>query len=366
MRIVHIIVSLNVGGAERALQRLLSVFPEKSDILVVSLTDLGKIGAEVRRSGFRVEAMGMDKVMSFPTGFVRLVLLLRNFRPDVVQTWMNHANLVGGMAAKIVRTHVVIWGIRSSVVPVRTWQQRLLTGLCSRLSHVLPQTTVYVSRASLAPYAAVGYSMRDVRVIHNGLPDSVFSVMRPAEPPVFGRPFRIGCVGRWHVDKGQDLFLEAAGLLVRQRDDLIFVLAGRECNADNRSLAGLLDRFGLWPKVELLDEREDVPMVLAGFDVFCMPSRTEGFPNGLAEAMAAGLPCVATDVGDARCVLGDTGRFVPPESPAALAEALSEVLDLPFERRLEMGLRARDRVKRKFSVQRMGAAFRSLYTELQR
>ena len=129
----------------------------------------------------------------------------------------------------------------------------------------------------------------------------------------------IGSVGRFHADKGQDNFVKATAIVAQHYPAVKFLLVGRDCDVNNAQLMKWLNEKGLQARFVMLGERSDVPVCLAAMDVFCMPSRTEGFPIGLGEAMATGLPCVATNVGDTAVLTGDTAILVPPQNAQALA-----------------------------------------------
>ncbi len=358
MKVAHVIVGLDVGGAEGALSRL--VLAGGNDVLVISLTDLGAIGKRLQANNVRVEALGLRAGWQAPIAFLRLVRMLRAFGPDVVQTWMYHADLIGGLAARLAGVGVVCWGVRNSLVPKTGMGQKLLSAICAWLSRTVPSAIVCVSKASIEPYARAGYDMSRARVIHNGV--DLPAVIAQASPDA-RQLLRIGCVGRWHEDKGQDVLLAALGSLART--DFVLVLIGRGCSTDNDALMEHIRSSGLAAdRIELLGERSDVPALLATLDIFCMPSRTEGFPNGLAEAMASGRACVASDVGDAAELLDGTGTLVPPEYPAGLARALDRALDMTPTDREQMGTRSRERIGSHFSVQSMSRAYNALYREL--
>lgn len=366
MRIVHVIVGLDVGGAERSLQNLvLSDTDAPREVLVVSLTRSGPVGNRLSGAGIRVVCLGMHGIVSGLLAFPRLVAVLWRFRADVVQSWMYHADLVGGLAARIAGVPAVVWGIRNSMVPGGSLKQRLVSRACARLSSSLPSAIVCVSEASISPYETAGYDATKMRVIRNGCPVGDFSAQRP-RPRQGAAPIVIGCVGRWHADKGQDILLRAAALVRQRRSDFRVVLAGRDCNHANQALRGMIADLGLEDSIALLGERHDVSAVLSGFDIFCMPSRTEGFPNCLAEAMASGLYCIATDTGDAGYLLGGAGRLVETASPEALAEALLGGMDLSEAARCDIGEHANARVQIHFSVAAMRDAYYGLYRNLTR
>jgi len=173
----------------------------------------------------------------------------------------------------------------------------------------------------------------------------------------------VGCVGRFHPDKGQDL-LVAAAAMCRQRSAIKFVLTGRGCDESNPHLIDLLQRAGVRANVVLLGERDDIPALLTEFDLFCMPSRSEAFPVALGEAMLAGLPCVATKVGDAAELGGDYVTFVRAEDIDALAGSILQLSDISAEQLHHRGLLGRQRVIDRFSIAAVSARYLDVYRDM--
>jgi glycosyltransferase involved in cell wall biosynthesis len=174
----------------------------------------------------------------------------------------------------------------------------------------------------------------------------------------------IGCVGRFNVAKDQGNFIAAAARIAAQREDCRFMLVGRGVEPGNTELIQWIEATGHAGRFLLLGERADVAACLGAMDVFVLPSRSEGFPNALGEAMAMGLPCVSTDVGDAAILLGDTGSVVAPRDPGALAEAALALAARPPEQRRQLGQRARERVLARFSLQQTSERFAALYRQV--
>jgi glycosyltransferase involved in cell wall biosynthesis len=174
----------------------------------------------------------------------------------------------------------------------------------------------------------------------------------------------IGCLGRFHQVKGQDNFVKAAAIVAPGHIKVRFLMAGADCDEHNANLMSWIHEHNLQNFFVLLGERDDVSVCLAAMDVFCMPSRTEGFPNGLGEAMAMGLPCVATEVGDTRVLVGDTAILVPAQDEQALAQGLLEVIDLSVDQRYQMGQRAKARVMTEFYIEKACERFTAVYQEI--
>jgi glycosyltransferase involved in cell wall biosynthesis len=374
MNITHIIIGLNVGGAELMLARLIEtqrVCTGGGGHRVVSLTTVGEIGHRLRAQGVEVTALGMVSVLRVPITFWRLFWLLRFQRPDIVQTWMYHADLLGGLAARLAGIRAVVWGIRTTDITVGGSRvTRVVRWLCARFSRRVPRRIICAANASLRVHAALGYDAARMTVIPNGVvlermvaaPDAVAALR--AEHGLGPEARVVGMVGRFNAVKGQQDFIAAAGQIARGCPQARFLMVGLGCDADNGQLAAWIAQSGVAERFVLLGKRADVPVCLKAMDVFVMPSRTEGFPNVLAEAMAMARPCVVTDVGDARVVLGGCGSIVPPQSPAALADAVLAMLAADQGTRDAQGKAARQRVESEYTMARSAQSFESLYNDL--
>ena len=176
----------------------------------------------------------------------------------------------------------------------------------------------------------------------------------PLDAPV------VGHIGRFHPMKDHATFLNAAAQLDRTHSDTHFLLCGRDVTPENSDIASMSGENDL-SRLHLLGERDDVPQLLSAMDVLCSSSFSEAFPNVLGEAMAAGLPCVATDVGDSAQIVGDTGLIVPPRDPSALAQAISRLLQMNPAQRSALGRQAKNRIKEHYSLSRVVDSYQTLY-----
>ncbi len=373
MNVLHIIVGLDSGGAERMLQRLVAFDAGNPACRhsVVSLTDAGTIGPQLRRSGIDVQALGLRSLLDLPRVFWRLLGVVRASRPDIVQTWMYHADLLGGLAARLAGRYPVVWCVRTTNLPAGTRSvTALLRWLCARLSGWIPDAIVCAAQASRSAHAAIGYDATKMVVVPNGYDFSRLAASADerlawrAEHGVGAHELVVGSIGRWHADKDPDNFVQMAARLGPQDARLRFLMVGRGLDANNPQLLRSVAASAMAHRFILAGERKDTPQCLAAMDVFCLHSRNEGFPNVLAEAMAMGLPCVTTDVGDAAMLLGDANQVVPKEAPAALAQAVARMLGMDPAARQALGARARARVQMHFTIGAARAGFESVYLRL--
>lgn len=371
MKVTHVITGLGPGGAEAMLNKLVSATRTDAVHSVVSLMDEGIFGAKLRQEGVPVACLGLRRGVPSPSAFASLVRLLRRERPDIVQSWMYHADLLAGLASAPSRIPVV-WGIHYSnvdprqVKPVTRWTR----ALCARLSGRLADRIVCCGEAALRSHAEIGYRVDRMVAIPNGFevdrfhPDPAARAQLREELGVGDRAPLVGMVARFHPDKDHRNFVAAARQVATRLEKVVFLLAGDGAAWSNPELCRWIDEAGLRLRVRLLGQRSDVPRVLAGLDVLVSSSRTEGFPQVLGEAMLSGVPCVATDCGDSREIVGDAGRLVAPRDPEALADAILEVLELSPAQRAALGDAARQSIQTRYDISSVARRYIALYDEV--
>lgn len=370
MKVAHVITSVDAGGAETALYKLLAAQRGSGrDACVISFRGMGPIGDRIQALGIPVTALGMRPGRPSAWGLARLVRILRGEHPDLVQTWLYHADLLGGVVARTLGIPVV-WGVRHGDLGHRDkahtrWTRRL----CASLSRSVPSKIVCNSEASIRIHVGAGYAPEKFVHIPNGFdlsrfrpdPDARAALRRQlgiaAETPV------AGLVARHHPHKDHATFFAAAASIRARSEATRFVLCGEGLHWQNGEITRLIDE-SLRPAVHLLGRRDDVERIYPALDVACLSSATESFPNVLGEAMACGVPCVSTDCGDVRELISDTGRVVPTRDPEALAAAALEVLTLEPSRRDALGVAARARVTEHYDIRTVAHRFSELQDEV--
>ena len=373
MKIFHVIIDLDIGGAELALKRLVEADGNNqyNQHFVVSLTSLGKVGQQLQSTGVHVHALGLRGPLGIPVVVWKLICLLRSERPNIVQTWMYHADLIGGLAARLAGVKNVIWNIRNTLIPQGTWSRsQLVVRLCAKLSHWVPRRIVCCAEAARSIHVVMGYAAEKMIVIPNGYDLSVFCFtpghkQQMREQLGFSKDvIVIGTVGRFDPLKDYQNFVSAATRVGTVRPQVRFVMVGRGVDASNAQLRDWLASTGFSDRFILLGERSDVAHLMAALDIYCLASRAEGFPNVVAEAMSLQVPCVVTNVGDAALIVKDTGKVVPPDDSTALADALIGMIDLTHEQRVILGKRARRVIEGSYSIEMVAQQYKNLYSSL--
>jgi glycosyltransferase involved in cell wall biosynthesis len=370
--VIHLITTLSQGGAERVLSQVVPRPDEHRDErhLVVSLVPGGMFADELIAAGVEVRDLGMRPGRDVTRGTLRLARLLRAVRPQMVVSWMYHASLLDLLARPFAgpsRRARMVWMVRGSLHSLAglPWHTRSTVRLLALFSK-RPEAITTNSRTGRLHHARVGYRPRGWILLPNGCDTEEFlpddddrTVVRRALGIPPDATVAI-CVARNHPQKDHATLLTAAatagrsGIGTSGALELVLVGSGTEALSDG-------GRAGL--RVHGLGERRDVRTLLRAADLIVSSSLTEGLPNALLEGMASGLVPIATDVGDCRDVIGETGRVVPPADVEGLAAALSDMLHMDHAERSELGRRARDRVVERYDADLARREYRGLWAE---
>ena len=365
--VLHVITALVVGGAEMALYRLILEFRGSPYTHTVVVLTSGE-GLQMRFQESGIKLILLDVRRSPLSHMLRLYRLIRTDRPDIVQTWLYHADFLGGLAARMAGNRNIIWGIRTTDVDGGCSRATSFVRLlCASLSRWIPHTIVCVAEAARRSHSRVGYDTGRMVVIGNGYDLSALSCSQEqrnrlrAHCGFAADDIVLGSLGRFNLDKDPANFVKAAGQLAARHDRLRFLMVGKDLDPNNQELMRWIGETGYADRFVLLGERGDAPVCLAAMDIFCLSSRTEAFPNVVGEAMAMGLPCVATDVGDVAALMADTGIVVPKADPDALAQGVSRLVALGPGYREQMGKRAKERIRDAFTMACVRKRFERIY-----
>lgn len=373
IRIVFIISGLATGGAEMMLLKVLERLDRSRFIPhVISLATPGELAPRIAALGIPVESVDMKAGRLNLSGFFRLVRLVKRLHPDVVHTWMYHADLLGGLAARLAGVSALGWGIRNSNLDrdKTKFSTRAVVALCALISKWVPLRILSCSEQARQVHVGYGYAAEKMVVIPNGFdlsrfkPDPGARRKVRAELGITEQTPLVGLIGRYDPQKNHAGFFQAAGILHRRMPDVHFVLAGRGVDTKNPALMQSIVREGVLANTHLLGLRDDIPALMAALDVLASSSYGEAFPNVLGEAMACGVPCAVTDVGDSAYIVGDTGRVVAPGDMAGLAAALEALLSLPAHEKAILGERARARVAEQFEIGQVVKRYEDFYESL--
>ena len=339
---------------------------------MVSLIDIGPTGRLIQDMGIPLYSLGMRRTIPSVRAVRKLWRFLRRERPDILWTWLYHADLLGSVVGKAAGVPVLVWNVRCSDLQLHhyPWLTGVVFHLIARLSG-LPDAVVVNSHAGRMAHLRAGYRPRRLEVIPNGFDLEHFCPDASARQRLItklGLPegaVIIGLVARYDPMKDHEMFLAAARDVVVRHREARFVLCGEGVSSDNAALMCRVRHYELTDAVHLLGLRQDIPDITAAFDIACSSSQFgEGFSNTIGEAMACGVPCVVTNVGDAAAIVGTTGRVVAPADGVAFAKALNELIECGEEGRRSLGRRARARIVEHFDMHVIADRYRELCQSL--
>jgi glycosyltransferase involved in cell wall biosynthesis len=365
--ILHLITGLEIGGAERMLARVVArINRERFPSAVVSMTGVGRIGREIAEAGVSLHTLDMPRGLPDPRAIPKLARLMRAVRPDIVQTWLYHADLLGLFVQRLGLAPHLIWNLRcteSTGSPVVRWMLTRFSGF--------PDAVIANSETGKRFHESIGYRPQRWLTIPNGFdmaalrPNREAGRQRRAELGIPSDAAAVLMPARFDPMKDHATFVAAAARVAAGCRDAVFALAGAGADPANSALNSMIEAHGLDARILLLGERRDLDALYPAFDVVVLSSAYgEGCPNVLGEAMACGVPCVATDVGDSALMIGDTGAVVPPRDPQALAAWIERLIALAPEERHALGLRARERIRRDYDLDAIVARYQALYEEI--
>jgi glycosyltransferase involved in cell wall biosynthesis len=374
-KVMHVITGLNQGGAEGVLLRLIAGTQDAYKHTVVSLIGDGIVGPKIRALGVRVVTLDMPRGRLTLKGLWRLQREIKHASPDVIQSWMFHADLVAGLVARVAGNPPVVWGIRHSDLDERSTKKstRIVASLGARLSGRIPQSVVWNSHEAMLMHLARGYHPRDARVIPNGFdleqlhPDAAARARVRSEIGVGSSEVLLGDIAHWSPEKDHENLFGAIAILKNRDIRVRCLLAGNGMTQGNQLLTKAIARHGVADDVLLLGFRPDVPDLLNAIDLNVLPSLGgEGFPNSVGEAMACGTPCVVTDVGDAAMIVGDLGWVVPPKNSERLASAIEQAIEVLAHDGATLGAQCRERIAEHFGLAAMCQAFAEVWADMAR
>jgi glycosyltransferase involved in cell wall biosynthesis len=321
MRLLHVITGLGSGGAENMLVKLIAALPApRFEHIVVPLVSGGTMRGAAEAAGARIIDFRMSRSLQGALALRRLRRIVDDVAPDVVQGWMYHGNFAAAIAAG---GRPVVWNVRQTLD--RLGDNKLLTAaiilacmpLAGRVGRV-----IYNSSQAALQHERYGYPAGKRLLIPNGFDLAQFRPSAQARVSLraaLGLPAEALVVGRVARDaamKDHATLFDAFSRILAALPEVHLVCVGHGMTADAPSLRALVDAHGAGGRVHLLGERPDIADLTAGFDIALSSSaHSEGFSNAIAEAMACGVPVVATDVGEARDIIGDTSRVVAPRWP---------------------------------------------------
>ncbi|WP_199052851.1 glycosyltransferase [Aquitalea sp. ASV15] len=372
-KVLFVITTLDAGGAEMSLCKVVSGFKNNNQyaIKVVSLTDIGPLGQDLKMSGVDVDSLNMVPGRLSLPAVLKLWWIMIRYKPDVVSTWLYHADFLGGIVARMCGVRAVVWGVRSSDV-YSDKTKKLTHGiikLCSYLSSFIPTRIVSCSIFAVETHAAVGYKKIKFMVVPNG-----FDLIKYQPSAEMFRAVReelglsetcrlVGFVGRNHPIKNPEGFLAVASYIAEYDENIHFLMVGKGNDTENMDLIALIQQYQLSNRIHLVGLQRDIPRYMAALDILVLTSWSEGFPTVIGEAMSSGVPCVVTDVGDAAYIVGEHGRVSVAGDMNGLAMQAVELLKMNTDEFALLRQLVRRRIAENFSLDNMVQGFETVFNE---
>lgn len=363
LSIMQIIATLEVGGAEGQLCELVKgLNKEKYEISVCCLTRGGPLQEKIEELGVPVYILGKRNKLDFTILF-RLASLLKIKKIDLVHTWMFTANMWGRLAAILAHTPSIIASERTVAFEKDTCRN-VVDKILARVTALIIANSNGVKRSCLKR----GLPSEKLKVIPNSCDLEIFGQREDSgkikrELGIKDGSLLVGSIGVLRPEKGHRFLVHSIPAVLNIFPEAIFILVGD--GPQREELEELSVKLGIPQKVNFLGQRRDVPDILSCLNVFVLPSLYEGLPNAVLEAMACGLPVVATDVEGTNEVVvdGETGILVSPKDPERLAEAIISLLKNK-ELARQMGEAGQKRVEEKFSLEKMVNSVEEVYDRL--
>lgn len=358
LSVLHVITNLSaIGGAEMMLCRLIKAQPNVKHY-IISLMKINKtIYCETLEQCSYVDSLNWNGLNTLTT-ILKLNRIIKDLGPDCVQGWMYHANVLVSLSLiGNKQKPKLCWGIHHSLASPKdeSISTKIALGLSKFLSKQ-PDAIVYCAYSSKQQHSDFGFRNANQQVIVNGVFLNKFQPNNALHQPTV-----IGFAGRYHKAKGYPYLFEAMGLL--KNKNIIFKIAGGGASLDNPEVKALFERHQLdHKKVQLLDQISDMPAFYQSIDAFLMTSITEGFPNVLVEAMASGLPCISTDVGDAKYIVQDLGTIVPSRNAQALADAILSYVAKSNAEKIALKQATRQRIEQNFCIEKISEQYKAVWS----
>ncbi len=370
LKILHLIPNLNTGGAEVLLSNLVLSLNKSNFInTVVCLKSGGSHEARLRKHDINVLVLSFHGFLGILSGVFKLIKIFLKIKPDILQCWMYHSNLIGGLIGKFLGIKKIFWSIHSNMPDDLSSMTKLMNKFSARFSNFIPSRIIFVSEASLTKHIKYGYSKNRSLIISNGIDTQRFNFSDNLRSEFRNRnqisqnEFTIGMLGRYTSEKDYPNFFKSLRDIESQ--DIKILLAGTGINYENDDFTQLIDKYAsaFKEKIRLLDEVHNTVEFFSGIDLFVISSNSESAPVSLIEAMSMSRMIVVTDVGDCKHMLNNDDYLCKSKSPKCLADKINQSINLNSEERNLIGDLNRRRAINLFSHDQMTANYKASYTE---
>ena len=380
MKILHLIGSLDRGGAESILENIIRQQKDSIEHTVIVLTrdsdrleEFQKLAGRVYLIDLRNSGNGKVGVLSYIKGcseLFKIPIIIKRESPDILHTWMYHSDIIGGLIGRLLGIPV-IWGIFLSNLDNRFYKPstNLIIRIAGKLAKYLPEKIVSCTRAGIYRHNSIGYPINNIEHIPIGVDSTLysFSIWKRQQYRTVADccpdDIIIGMVARWDKQKDFKLFLQAASQILKNTGNVKFWLAGGYgITSSNEQLLRLEKECGVQGKITHFGRVEDLVSFYSALDIFTLTSHGEGLPNVVLEAMSCCLPCVVSDVGDVSLLFkGDVGILLDADSPDILVTHWLQLIKGGNRLRKSIGQKARDKIQKGYQATQIADQYRRAY-----
>ncbi len=371
MIILHIITGLGDGGAEHTLFKICK-YDNINKHIVISLKSPEKYFSLLKKIGVDVYSLNLNFYSFFKV--FSLIKLIRFLKPDIVQTWLVHADFIGGIAARLSGVKKIIWNVRYSNLEFGKTKiiTILIIKILAKLSYIIPQSIVIVSKRAIKIYENVGYDKKKLIFIPNGydlsilMPNEFEKISFKKNNNISTKIPLIGNVARYDPKKDHLNLLKALLIIKSKKINFHCILVGTGIDKNNLKLVQEIKKLNLSNHIKLMGQKDNIYSVMNGLDIYVQSSSYgEGFPNVVAESMACGTPCVVTDVGDSSFIVGETGWVAKPNNHIKLAiEIEKAILENGSKKSMKRSKETRLRIENNFDIQKMITKYNELWNNV--
>ena len=370
MNIVVITTGLNVGGAETVLLQLVKEWLSRNvRVTVLSLSGKCYLDNAFMSLGVEVKSYNLKSFSNIIPGLYKLCKDLRGINPQIVQTWMPHADLIGGICARIFTSAQVFWGCHHADISLRTlkWSTLTTVRINALLSYFVPNNIITVSKHVETQFSDYGFDKSKINVIENGIDCSYFKKSEGArkklvdELKISVNTTMVGFVGRYSFEKRPEDFLKLAAMIDKDIGTCHFLMVGDGHDDKNTELADLLVTHGVGSKISLLGIRDDVPLILSSLDVLISTSEDEAFGMVLIEGLACGCPCISSNNEGAKSVGGQFIKYVEVGDIDAFYQETKMLLFQDDSARIVFAKKSAEYIVANYSVGNTATRYLNLY-----
>ena len=364
MKILFISPDIDSGGAENVLYNLVKR-KDKKNVFLISLTNYGYYGERLKKEGYKIYALNIKKNIFSIFKLFKLYFIIVKLKPDIVHTWLYHANLLGGILSKIAGVKRIYWSIHHDYEYSNFWMM-IEMKILALLSYLIPKKIIFCSLLSQKNHLNKGYKKLISQTIENGISTSKFRPNLKSKNEIRNKfnlkddCLFLGNISRYHPIKDHDTLLKALSILNNEKINFKCILVGEGLTFSNDHLLKKIKKFNLADKVILYGKSFEINKIMSALDLLILCSKKEAFGMVLLEAMSSGVPCLSTNVGDAKSIIGDLGWIIEPSNPDILASKIIDIIKQKINLKDYSSL-ARERILNKYKLTRMIKSYKKIY-----